>query len=178
MTEGVFPKCDGCCFYASEANIVNVATETALENAMNIASLQFCQTVTDIDHDYLVVDVMSDNGGYNNTICNADSTADYNGSDLTGAYENTGPACDCVVTEDICFDGEVEQVYLTAVNAGTGTILYNVVNATGGATLCSGLSLNCQYSMSCCVCCIRLEFAFCTDALSCLRNYALAVVTV
>jgi hypothetical protein len=43
--------------------------ETVLENSINIVKLQYCASVTDVDHDYMVVDVFTDSNGYNNTLC-------------------------------------------------------------------------------------------------------------
>jgi hypothetical protein len=41
---------------------------TEAETAVNVAKLQYCASITDVDHDYMVVDVFTDSTGYNNTI--------------------------------------------------------------------------------------------------------------
>lgn len=59
---------DGDVLYACDMNFLMSSAETTLENAVNIAKLQYGNSVTDIDHDYMVVDVFTDSTGYNNTL--------------------------------------------------------------------------------------------------------------
>ncbi len=63
-------------------------TESILENSINIAKLQYCESLTDIDHDYMVVDVFTDSTGYNNTISTTESSSCYFSSDFNGLYSN------------------------------------------------------------------------------------------
>jgi hypothetical protein len=54
--------------YNTTVSKVNSATDILLENAMNIAKLQYCNSVADISHDYMAVDVFTDATGYNNMV--------------------------------------------------------------------------------------------------------------
>lgn len=75
------------CVKTEDAN-VNVGV---LENAINISKLQYCQSVADIDHDYLVVDTFTDSTGYNNTIdysATSSTNMYYKSTGLTGHYTN------------------------------------------------------------------------------------------
>lgn len=90
---GQFPKTDGCDrLYAEDVNLLygNFVgmRSTEAETAMNIAKLQYCQSVTDINHDYMVVDVFTDATGYNNTVCSATTTSQLISSALNGNYSN------------------------------------------------------------------------------------------
>ncbi len=67
---------------------VSNATESILENSINIAKLQYCQSLTDIDHDYMVVDVFTDSTGYNDTINTTCTTSSFISSALPGHYLN------------------------------------------------------------------------------------------
>lgn len=68
--------------------VANSVVSYSLENAMNIAKLQYSTSITDITHDYMAVDVMTDSTGYNNTVSSTLSTSCYNSSGLTGFYDN------------------------------------------------------------------------------------------
>jgi len=59
--------------------------ENIAENAINIAVLQYTNSVTDIPHDYIQVDVFSNADGYNNTVNTTDTTSCFNAS----YYKNT-----------------------------------------------------------------------------------------
>lgn len=57
--------------YADELNYMYDPYDikaSMLENAVNVEKLQYCYSLTDVDHDYMVVDVFTDNNGYNDTI--------------------------------------------------------------------------------------------------------------
>lgn len=90
---GQFPKTDGCDrLYAEDVNLLYGnfigMRSTEAETAMNIAKLQYCNSIQDINHDYMVVDVFTDSSGYNNTICTACTTSTYYNSELNGIYSN------------------------------------------------------------------------------------------
>lgn len=69
---GIFPKENSQILYAEDVNLLYGnfigMRSTEAETAVNVAKLQYCASVTDIDHDYMVVDVFTDSTGYNNTI--------------------------------------------------------------------------------------------------------------
>ena len=68
--------------------VVQAGMEIALEQAMDITILQYCCNVSDIPHDYLVVDSFTQNCGYNASVCVASTTSCYCNSGLTGYYTN------------------------------------------------------------------------------------------
>ena len=63
-------------------------TQNILENSINIVKLQYCNSLADIDHDYMVVDVFTDSTGYNDSVCTADTTSSFLQSGLNGYYIN------------------------------------------------------------------------------------------
>jgi hypothetical protein len=91
--------------YHVNANFAAVDNaETVLENSINIVKLQYCASVTDVDHDYMVVDVFTDSNGYNNTLCLTDTTSTYCPSALNGYYLN--------YSNTICTVGSLTSTYL------------------------------------------------------------------
>lgn len=178
--QDVYPKVSGDCAYNTEWNtmyagglagysIINIS----LENAMNITRLQFCVTIADTPHDYMLVDQMTDTTGYNNTVCTASTTSvKCGGNDLTGYYCGQNKV---LVTTAITYSAAVKTVYFDYVATGTGTITYNILNATGGGTLCTGLTPKTLYTMTCCVACHIYQICQVNDAVNCLFSYAVAV---
>lgn len=346
--EGTFPKCSGDGGWASELNTMYAgglagvsAVGATTENAFNIAKLQYCSSLTDVSHDYMIVDIFTQNCGYNTSVCVASTTSCFNSSALNGYYDNrlsktvcpsvitctgggSGPtyhvvtaqcygmcatscangtntaevcvctgsqfsltgvkqfcfnaycfasnyaggyytctlicitgshdnfcvsryscadqalsvtncycytcissgcycfycngAAKCAVsltalpnidvcicaastcqlgvtnTVQVCYSGfcvlcdalkiqtnnvvyanPIKTVFYNDERFGTGTITYNVINATTGCCLCTGLVANCLYTMTCCVACHRYEIIQCNDNISCIKSYAIVV---
>jgi len=99
MTSYVYPNgCDGQTLSACHANFWMSSAEATVENAMNIAKLQYCQGVTDITHDYMVVDMFQDSNGWNDTVCDPScyTTGLYGvGTCTSGGGAAVGDYCVC-----------------------------------------------------------------------------------
>ncbi len=81
MADYVFPSgVDGEGINVSHINYLYARAEDTLKTAIEITNLQYLDSVTDIDHDYMVVDVMTDTTGYNNTVCTGDTTSAFVGN--------------------------------------------------------------------------------------------------
>lgn len=179
----VFPKVSGDCAYESEWNCMYIGgvagysvVDATLENAMNVTRLQFCIGVTDIPHDYMIVDSFTDADGYNNSICAASTTSTYCcPAALTAYYYNCCCCATKIQTLNTCFALPVKSVYLDYDKYGTGTVVYHVIKASDGTCLCCNLVPKCFYTMSTCCCCLRFEIIHCSGAMSCIKSYAIAV---
>lgn len=82
--QDVFPKISGDCAYNTEWNTMYAGglagytvIDASMENAMNITRLQYCVSLTDILHDYMIVDSFTRNCGYNATLCVENTTSTY-----------------------------------------------------------------------------------------------------
>jgi hypothetical protein len=175
----ICPKYNGCAVTVSEYNCVNShsehsqqAMENELENSINISKLQFCCNLQDIPHDYLVVDAFTDSSGWNDTVQSCCTTSTYCSSGLTGFY------CGCnkkLTTVPIVWSCPVKMVYYTDEKSGSGTRVYNVINASTGLCVACNIPANCMCVLSCCVCCHKYEIIQCNDAVSCIKSYAIVV---
>jgi hypothetical protein len=126
--EGAYPKVSGDCAYASEWNTMYAggqaginAIDASTENAMNITRLQYCVGITDIPHDYLVVDAFTDSNGYNNTI--ALSTC--------GTFTNTG-----FITSNTCCAFDLNYPPSSFTNTIGDYCLINQINANASQLTC------------------------------------------
>jgi hypothetical protein len=327
----IYPKTNGDKVNVAEYNCVKCfadsnknTLETELENSMNITKLQFCKNISDIPHDYLLVDSFTDSSGYNNSVCITNTTSSYVSSGLTGYYigltscnptscvlcncgdpvdpwgSNSGnfwgyscsssgsysniiicaiPGCisltgvkkfvlincytllnscgnavvivtcsndnktvcsscvDCllyccvcsncydfycngickcqvtlaafpsltyrmctntpmsyncacslvcvrylysctasnkIMTMPVCFSCPIKMVYYTDETYGSGTRVYNVINASTGCCIATNVPVNSFCLLGCCVCCHVYEIIQCADDVSCIKSYAIA----
>jgi hypothetical protein len=75
-------------------------TQNILENSINIVKLQYENSLQDIDHDFMIIDVMTTSVGYNNTINTTISNSHYSFSGLNGYY--SGYTCQTSLIETAC----------------------------------------------------------------------------
>ena len=120
--------CVSDCYNTKIAN----NTQNTLENAINIVKLQYCNSLADIDHDYMVVDVFTDSTGYNNTV-------------LPGLCFTTQPTYSVICC----------HTYATSCNYGVGinwanfnVPIYNVAKADWSGKCFAETSIFC-YSLCC-----------------------------
>ena len=174
MADYVFPSgVDGEGINVSHINYLYARAEDTLKTAIEITNLQYLDSVTDIDHDYMVVDAFTDSSGYNDTVCVADTTSTFCGTGLTGHYINTGPAETKVITNEVQYDNPIALAYIVDAVTGTGTVNYNIIDATTGNCIATAVPSGCFYSLTCCVCCHKYEINQCSDGISCVKSYAL-----
>lgn len=152
----IYPKSCGDKVTFAEYNCVKCNSdltkqtlEDNLETAINISKLQFCQNVSDIAHDYLVVDSFIDSTGWNNTVCSTYTTSTYCNSALTGYYVN------CSSSTSL----PNYSVLLCSVSGGTVTIGCYYVTAQA----CS-VSSTCTANVLICVCSDYLANFCCYDS--------------
>ena len=94
-----FPKCDCVCtITAEELNYMYDPYDikaSLIENAVNVTKLNYCYSLADVDRDYMVIDVMTDSTGYNNTVlpttlCCCTITPDISGTCLLSCITSDG----------------------------------------------------------------------------------------
>jgi hypothetical protein len=110
-----FPKVNACTpVYADELNYMYDPYDikaSMLENAVNVAKLQYCASVTDIDHDYMVVDVFTDSTGRFDTVNVCNNTCCF-----SNYFDTTCTCCSLVCC---------------SFTSGTYTITHSVCTANG-----------------------------------------------
>jgi len=85
--ENEFPKSDGDVYYASEVNKISFNNTTGVnEVAMEGLAAQFCAGITPITKTYMDSEIFTDADGYNSKVDTTNTTAVYDGSNLTGRY--------------------------------------------------------------------------------------------
>lgn len=80
-----------------------------------------------------------------------------------------------IQTNNVTWASPIKTTYLDLDKYGTGTVVYNVINAADNSCICCNLLPKCLYTMTCCVPCHRYEIIQCSDAASCIKSYAVAV---
>jgi hypothetical protein len=158
---GIFPKENSQTLYAEDVNILYGnfigMRSTEAETAVNVAKLQYCASVTDIDHDYMVVDVFTDSSGYNDSVCTGDTTSTYCCSGLNGYYQNTTQTnialvaiCDCFIRASCgsaCYGDFFACTYASSSGACFGAITQII------ADCCLQFNHDC-FGLEFCVCMI------------------------
>jgi hypothetical protein len=153
-----FPKINACTpVYADELNYMYDPYDikaSMLENGVNVAKLQYCYSLTDVDRDYMVVDVFTDSGGYNDSVCTADTTSTYCGSALTGYYYNytkttlTVPTATCYGHACTVSSGQPYTVCQAYGNYCVSNCFYGGCNIGGSsATLSLNVCESCCYNL-------------------------------
>jgi len=143
LNEGYF---DGA-YYRVEARRDNIA-----ENAMAIVVLSYDASLVDQDRDYMVVDMMSDTTGYNNTVCTADTTSTFCTNNCY--YHNQTCVADGVESTFICCVTCVNP--LCQCPSCTTCIVANckytcIVNQSGGTSMetqAYACYLGCEHTLS------------------------------
>ena len=80
-----------------------------------------------------------------------------------------------ITTNNVNWSSPVKMVYYTDEAFGLGTRVYNVVDVATGCCIACNVPANTLCLLSCCVCCHRYEIIQCTDAISCIKSYVIAV---
>jgi hypothetical protein len=169
-----FPKINACTpVYADELNYMYDPYDikaSMLENAVNVAKLQYCYSLTDVTHDYMVVDVMTDSTGRFDTVCTADTTSTYCGSALTGYYSGCGTV---IRTVSIIYTQNILTTYLKTDHTGAGSIAYNVYDASTDCQIGTALTPNQTHTLDSPTQCAYYEIIQCSDGVSCIKSYAI-----
>ena len=104
----------------------------------------------------------------------------YNSNDIGAVYLCNLLFCDTTVnvkinTVQITWTNPVKMVYYTDETYGAGSRVYNVIDSSTGNCIATNVPRNTLCLLSCCVCCHRYEIIQCSDAVSCIKSYAIAI---
>jgi len=161
--------------------------ESIAENAMQIVVLSYDASLSDIERDYMVVDMFSDSTGYSDTICTADTTSDYSSGDCWYCTDSCAvtqrntmyqyccvDTCSCKNAGDtfstvICVTDEAHCVCLCTYRAGPSGAVYSC--ATSNICGCACLwDLTALSELDLRICTSNLIYACNCSTSACLTN--------
>jgi hypothetical protein len=78
-----------------------------------------------------------------------------------------------ITTVPFTWSSPIKSIYYTDEKIGSGSRVYNVIDASTGDYILLNALPKCTYSLCCSVCCHIYEIIQCNDAVSCIKSYAI-----